>query len=293
MSQIQNILVATDFSVASERALETAIALATRFRAGLTVLHVVEESAYAFPFPIPQRVRDAASARLDEVVEGVQARFLSVNGVVREGIAWYEICSAASALAPQVVVIGSQGRRGLPRFVIGSVAERVVRQSPVPVLTIHPTDHVAILAGGMDRFRQILVPTDFSEAAERGIDVAVSLALEFNALLTVVHAFEPPGDDYGTFEGPELERRARSELDVLAQRIRVRVPTADAILRNGYAWRAILDVAEERGSDLIVLSTHGRHGFQRALIGSVAEKIVRLSVIPVWTIGSKECVSHP
>jgi nucleotide-binding universal stress UspA family protein len=293
MSSFRNILVATDFSVASERALETAIALATRFGAKLTVLHVIEERAHGVPFPIPEQARDAARSQLGDAVDGVRARLLSANGLIREGIAWYEICSAASTLAPRVVVIGSQGRRGLPRFVIGSVAERVVRQSPVPVLTIHPTDHVSILAGGMDRFRHILVPTDFSEAAERGIDAAVNLALEFDASLTVVHAREPPTYDYGAFEEPEFERRARSELDRLAQQIRVRVPTADAILRNGYAWRAILDVAKERGADLMVLSTHGRHGFQRALIGSVAEKIVRVSFIPVWTIGSREPESHP
>jgi nucleotide-binding universal stress UspA family protein len=292
MSSVQNILVATDFSVASERALEAAIVLATRFRATLTVLHVVEESAHGLPFPVPQRVRDAASARLGDAVDNLRARFLSAKGVVREGIAWQEICSAASALATQIVVIGSQGRHGLPRFVIGSVAEQVVRHSPVPVLTIHPTDQVSILAGGMDRFRHILVPTDFSEAAERGIDAAVDLALDFDASLTVVHVCERPGYDYGVFEGLEFERYTRS-MDRLMRRVQARLPRADSILREGYAWKGIIDVAKERGADLLVLSIHGRGGLERALIGSVAEKIVRLSFIPVWTVGSKEPGGHP
>ncbi len=282
----KHILVATDYGPPSERALETAAALATRFRAELTVVHVIEDSAYAFPFPAPKGVREAAQSRLDETVAGLRARMLHASGVLREGTAWSEICACTEELSPDLAVIGSQGRRGLPRFVVGSVAERVVRLSPAPVLTIHPTDHVAILDGGMDRFRSILVPTDFSEASQRAVDVGVELAREFDASLTLLHVHELPSYAYAIPDevAERAEALARRELEQRLAQARARLPKADAIMRTGVPWQVILDVARERGADLLALSTRGRHGLQRVLIGSVAEKVVRLSPVPVLTM---------
>ncbi len=94
MASFGRLLVATDFGPASERAVETAAALATRFRAELVVLHVIEEVARAYPFPMPPAVRDAAKAHLDDIVASLRRRMLSVSAVMREGIAWEEICSS-------------------------------------------------------------------------------------------------------------------------------------------------------------------------------------------------------
>lgn len=285
----RRILVATDFGSSSDRALETAAALATRFSADLTVLHVIEEVAYAYPFPMPKDVRPRARARVDEVIDGLRSRVVRATGVLREGIAWYEIISAAEELGADLVVVGSQGRHGLPRFVMGSVAERVVRTSPVPVLTIHPYDDVGILAGGMDRFRHVLAPTDLSDDSRRGVEAAASLAAELEAALTLVHVFVPPNPEY--FVPPDvvedLEGAARRQLEDLVGSVRGRVPKAEGVVTRGTPWRAIFDLAKARGADLLVLSTSGRRGLQRVLIGSVAEKIVRLATIPVLTVGPK------
>src|SRR5579859_6444863 len=170
MTSFRQILVATDYSPSSERALQTAASLAARFGARLAVLHVVEESAYAFPFPMPKGIREAAKARLDETVSGLRARVPNASGLLREGIAWYEICSSSKELSADLVVVGSQGRRGLPRFIMGSVAERVVRLSPAPVLIVPPADDVSLLSSGAAGFRHILAPTDLSETSQRGVD---------------------------------------------------------------------------------------------------------------------------
>jgi len=292
METFRKILVATDFDSSADRALETAVALATRFSAELTVLHVVEETAYAYPFPIPRGVREQAQARLDELVGGLRSRMLRATGVLREGIAWYEIVTAAQVLGADLVAVGSQGRHGLPRFVMGSVAERVVRTSPVPVLTVHPYDDVAILTGGMDRFRHVLAPTDLSEDSRSGVDLAASLAAELGAALTLVYVFEPPGSEYylPPDVAEDLEGAARRQLDELVARVRDRVPKAEGVVTRGTPWRAMLDLAKARGADLVVLSTSGRRGLQRVLIGSVAEKIVRLATLPVITVGPKGSV---
>jgi nucleotide-binding universal stress UspA family protein len=289
MATFRRILVATDYGPSSERALEAAVAFATRFGAELIVLHVIEENAFAYPFPIPKAAREAAKSRLDETVAGLRARMLNASGILREGVAWNGVCESAAEVSADLVVVGSQGRHGLPRFVLGSVAERVVRLSPAPVLTVHSSGSVAILAGGMDHFRHILAPTDFSEASERGVDAATSLALEFDASLTLVHSYELPIYAYYVVDDvtAEVEARARRKLDKLLVRVRVRLPKAEGEVRRGAPWQGILDVAKERGTELIVLSTHGRNGVDRVLEGSVAEKIVRLSPVPVLTVGIK------
>lgn len=285
----RKILVATDFGSSSDRALETAAAFATRFSADLIVLHVIEETAYAYPFPMPKGVRERAQARLDEVVGSLRARMLQASGVLREGVAWYEIVTAAQALGADLLAVGSQGRHGLPRFVVGSVAERVVRTAPVPVLTVHPYDDVAILSGGMDRIRHVLAPTDLSDDSRRGVEMAASLALEAEAALTLVYVFEPPSSEYylPPDVAEDLEGAARRQLDELVASVRQRVPKAEAVVIRGTPWRAILDLGKSRGADLVVLSTSGRRGLQRVLIGSVAEKIVRIATIPVMTVGPK------
>jgi nucleotide-binding universal stress UspA family protein len=267
---VRKILAPTDFSSAADRSLETAAALGTCFGAELILLHVIEESAYPYPAPPLPDDRDAAKAKLDQVVQGLRARLLNATPLLREGVAWEEICACASRAPADLVVIGSQGRHGLPRLMLGSVAERVVRFAAVPVLTVHPSDQVAILAGGMDRFRHVLTSTDFSVASQRGVDVAAELAVELDAALTVVHVGEPP---------------LRAQLDELVASLRARLPRVEGVWREGVVWQAILDVAKERRADLIVLSTHGRRGYSRLFLGSVAEKIVRLSHVPVLTVG--------
>jgi nucleotide-binding universal stress UspA family protein len=288
MTSFQKILVATDYSSASERALESAAMLATRFGAELTVLHVIEESAYAYPFPPPKGTREAAKRRLQETTAGLRARLPNASGVLREGIAWNEICSSARELSPDLVVLGSRGRRGLPRFVLGSVAERVIRQSPVPVLTVHPAERDSIPAGGSDGFRHVLAPTDFSEASQRGVDAAVALARELETSLTIVHVYELPSCEHfmPDDKAAEVDARVRLEFAEQLAHVRSRFPKAEGLVRPGTAWKGILEVAEERKADLVVMSTHGRRGLDRLLAGSVTEKIVRLAPMCVLTVGA-------
>jgi nucleotide-binding universal stress UspA family protein len=135
MATFRRILVATDYGPSSERALEAAVAFATRFGAELVVLHVIEENAFAYPFPIPKAAREAAKSRLDETVAGLRARMLNASGILREGVAWNGVCESAAEVSADLVVVGSQGRHGLPRFVLGSVARTL--RSPVAGPSAH------------------------------------------------------------------------------------------------------------------------------------------------------------
>lgn len=142
----------------------------------------------------------------------------------------------------------------------------------------------------MATFKHILVPTDFGEAAQCALDVAIMLGSRFDSKLTLVHAYELPVSGYADglyWPADDLMRVAQETLDAALAKAKERFPKAEAVLVYGRPWAECLEVAKSRGADLIVVGTHGRHGLSRVLLGSVAEKLVRLSPIPVMTVSGK------
>ncbi len=143
--------------------------------------------------------------------------------------------------------------------------------------------------------KTILVPTDFGEASQSAIDYAVGLAKTLGATVVLLHAYEipvvgfPDGAMVVTADlGERMLEGAQSGLDKELARISARGVTVRSMVKQGDAWRSILDAAEEVGADLIVMGTHGRKGLPRVLIGSVAEKVVRTATIPVLTVHAGE-----
>ena len=138
-------------------------------------------------------------------------------------------------------------------------------------------------------FKQIVVATDFSEPADRALDLAVELALKFESELTLVHSWEAPSYSYGDglyFPADvvaPIEHAAVAHLEKALTELKLRVPGAKSMLRGGPAWQEVLAAATQLHANLIVVGTHGRRGLTRALLGSVAEKIVRMADIPVLT----------
>jgi nucleotide-binding universal stress UspA family protein len=143
----------------------------------------------------------------------------------------------------------------------------------------------------MSAFRRILVATDFTETSERAIDAALELAVRLGASLTVMHAYEIPivgVPDGALIATPELAARlseaSRSALDSTLKRLEGRGVQVASVLREGVAWEEIEQVADEIDADVIVIGTHGRRGLARALLGSVAENVIRTTYRPVLTI---------
>jgi len=138
-------------------------------------------------------------------------------------------------------------------------------------------------------FKHIIVATDFDESARRALDLAVEIAQKFDAKLTLVHCWEVPSYSYGgaLYVPADLvtpiEEAAQSQLNDALTELKKRVPEANAVLRAGPAAEEILAAATAANADLIVVGTHGRRGLSRALLGSVAERVVRTAHIPVLT----------
>lgn len=142
----------------------------------------------------------------------------------------------------------------------------------------------------MTAFKHILVPIDFGESSRRALDVAIDLAKSSEATLTLFHAFEIPALVYqGMMTAPvdlltPVQEAAERQFDAELAALRARAPKATGTLVPGVPWQEILRAAKDHNVDLIVIGTHGRRGISRALLGSVAEKVVRLSPVPVLTV---------
>ena len=146
----------------------------------------------------------------------------------------------------------------------------------------------------MNPFRHVLVAVDFGPSSARALELAMKLVEGGDASLTLGHVVEIPSFAYvgmsfsaGDLVGP-IEEAARAQLAALLASVRKRVASADAVLRRGYPSDELLELARESLADVIVIGTHGRLGVPHLFLGSVAEKVVRHSTVPVITVRSAE-----
>jgi nucleotide-binding universal stress UspA family protein len=179
-----------------------------------------------------------------------------------------------------------------PILVRHHVARLALRKPREPPLGIDDALHCSMTETLMD-LRRILVPTDFGEAAAKALDFAVDLAKKYGAKITLLHVYEVPVYPYpGTLADIDfvtpIREAAQKELASAFDALKLRGAEARSELQYGVPWSAILDTAAHQKADLIVMGTHGRKGVMHALLGSVAEKVVRLSPVPVLTVRSSE-----
>lgn len=152
--------------------------------------------------------------------------------------------------------------------------------------------HVEREEAMMTAFKHVLVPTDFGEAADRALDLAIDIASQSGAKVTLFHVWVMPGAyaAYGQgipWPAEDILRDAKAMLDSALAKAKARYPKSEATLVGGEPWSAILEAATGTDVDLIVMGTHGRRGLSRVFLGSVAEKVVRLSPVPVLTVSSE------
>jgi len=285
---LSRILVATDFSPHADRALEWAAALARRFSAELEIVTSVFvapfaalPTGYGLPPDYLRGVRDAADARLSEL----SARFASDGLRVRTTVLHEDpssgICALARERGSDLVALGTRGRAGLAHVLLGSVAERVARLAPCPVLTVHSGVVPA------RPLRRLLVPTDFSEPANAALGLARTL-LEPGGALILAHAIPPvvvSGDAAAPISDPHSEAWARAEFAKI--RPTLAGVSAELDLSYGVADGAVLDAAARHEADAIVTGTQGRTGLAHVLLGSVAERVIRRAPLPVFSVKAK------
>ena len=271
MTTPYTILFAADFSENSVEAFRLACAAAAWREARLIVLHAIDpDSDEAGATPGGEALRESLARRLLEVY--IPDRPLEVDYRLAVGEPPLVILHAAAQAGVDLIAMGTHGRTGLRRLLAGSVALDVLHEARCSVLALSSRRGVH-KAGDI---RVILVPTDFSEAAEAALGPARSLARDLGARLVIMHviAIEPYLD--GTMAG-EIDHSAdRHTLDAMRDRLDgpdLKYPV-ETWLRRGRAGEEILRVAAELECDLIVMGTHGRSGVGRLLLGNVAEFVM-------------------
>jgi len=197
----------------------------------------------------------------------------------------------------ELLVMGTHGRSGFERFLLGSVTEKVLRKASCPVLTV-PRRHPDAVPATPVLFKQILCPVDFSDCSMQALNYAMSLAQEADAHLTVLHVMAHEmavtDDAYSAILLNDREGladfRERREADA-RQRLKQAVPetvaaycSVETMVSSGKPSREILRIAAERQSDLIVVGVHGRGAADLMFFGSTTNHVVREATCPVLTV---------
>lgn len=300
MLRIERILFPTDFSTVAEDAFSHAAHLAMQYDAEVYVFNVVtpQEADESNPMEyLPLQASDDRDGLYYVPSDRVSVETpANEEGAVRVVYGQIQSVSPAEAIIEQaesndfdLIVMGTHGRRGIDRLLSGSVSEEVVRQAPCPVFTIlageEPTHGPYV-----DR---VLAPVDLSEQSAMVVDHAAELARTYDAPLDLLHVVEETaypsayGIDPVAPDFPDLQDRADEAMQELVARAQRRVGEVTSNVEVGYPAHEIVDFVKARdGAGLIVMATHGRTGLKRFVIGSVAEKVVRTSPCPVFTLKS-------
>lgn len=298
--KIQKILHPTDFSDSAKAAFDHALFLARQFDAELHVLHAVvvyagdpfnPQARFPEAEEVFERLNEQARSEMAGLIEKRTDKALRIRDVHRRGIAPDTvILEYVEEEDIDLVVMGTHGRRGPVRFLMGSVAERVVRLAPSPVLTIGRGER----AGRVEAIETLLVPVDFSDHSRAAVRAADALAGCYGAKLQLLHVVEEQRHPhfYGRMPQafimdrlPDLQQESTKALGDLAEEIGIEAAW-EAQVRSGSPGHEIVEAAEGLDADMIVLATHGLSGLKRVLLGSVAEQVVRLALVPVWTVKS-------
>jgi len=302
MIEIRRILCPIDFSEFSRHALDHAVAIARRYDATVTVLNVcalvpATASAPGTPIlpvsvPTPDDL-DALLERMKRFVETEVGLAVPMRFEIGEGNAASEILDRATAIPSDLIVMGTHGRSGFERLVLGSVTEKVIHKAACPVLTV-PRPMADAVPVPDRLFTRILCAIDFSDTSLRALEYALSLAQEKDAQLTLVHVVEvtpaPQSEAAGDVEARALGAYVAAAAEARAEQLQRIVPdsvraycTVERTLAIGKAHHEILRIAAERDSDVIILGAHG-FGLTQLLFGSTAHQVVRQARCPVLTI---------
>jgi nucleotide-binding universal stress UspA family protein len=290
--RITKVLVPVDFSPPSTVAVNHAVLLARRFRAKLTLLHVIEPSTalmYTFPTEseVAERQRCERAERMLSAMLGPEDQDdLDLETAVVVGDIPSEIELAVHEQHADIVVMGTHGRGLVGRWLIGSVAQSLLRTIDVPILTVcHATRPLS--------FKRILFATDFSGSSAEGLDFTMDLAATLNASIVIAHVVDKRPEV--TYETPEMTaifdteqkrftEEARSTFNQIEAEAKARKVRVETILAQGIAADAISRIADENNVDFIVLAVSRKSRMDRILLGTTAEKVIRDANVPVLSV---------
>ena len=286
---LKHILFLTDFSEPSEVAIPFAVAIAREYEAKVHALHVLT------PVPLAYATPESTAAVIDGLEEDAQVEMQRVDSqfvgvahetmIVRGESVWSSVQKMLSDREIDLLIVGTHGRTGAMKLLLGSVAEEIFRRASVPVLTIGPAVRKGVHNGG--RFHRVLFATDFTPEAEKSAPYAVSMAEEHEAKLLLLHVMRNP-------DPKATEKKAQDSVANVMHQLYEIVPQAaelwcrpEATVRFGNPADRILEAAKEHDADLIVLGVRdagGHLGAATHLERTTAHKVVARATCPVLTV---------
>lgn len=302
MVSFDNVLCPVDFSKNSELALDYALSLAVQHSARVCVMHVLPDvladpDVYPYlsePVLPSGESRERALEQLGAFVHRALAKDVPVDVALEQGDVVETVVEKASKIPADLVVLGTHGRRGLARLLMGSVTERVLRHATPPVLSISP--HASAPPSVGVPFRNVLCPIDFSPSSMQALELALSLVGE-EGTVTLLHVVEFYVDKAGgeaiAFDLDSVRqaqtKRALEQLEeAVGHDVRSRTKLETVTLDVGAPYKEILRVAERDETDAIVMGVMGRSAADLFFFGSTTNHVVRTAHCPVLTVRAEE-----
>ncbi|MGB8063837.1 MAG: universal stress protein [Candidatus Sulfotelmatobacter sp.] len=294
MLEIKLILCPVDFSEFSVRAYHYALSLAEHYGAKVVAQHIVELSRYPYADYVAstgdyaefcRTLRESGQQRLQAFLKTHSHPTIQPELVVHEGTAPDCILSYAQKHNADLIVMGTHGRRGYDRVVLGSVTNRVMRRASCPVLAICKPQQESSTEGHernyVHHLRRILFCTDFSENSERALSYALSATEEYDAELTLLHVSE---EIRKPSKAQAAVATATEQLDKLVSQEIRKVLKIKTAVRVGKPYQQIIAFAVERQIDTIVMGVRGRGAVDLAVFGSTTYRVLQLGPCPVLAV---------
>lgn len=286
MDRISRIVVATDFSALSQSAIARAVTLAALDGASIHLVHalslplIVSPYDVAIPPDVFEELRRSAERQIEQQRQEIAGRGVkNVTAEISEASdPTRAIDAAVRAHRADLVVMGTHGHRGLEHAILGSVAERTLRSVERPVLAVK--EEAPQAARPIER---ILLAVDFSPDSDHAVEIATGLAARLGAHVDVLHVLGLPSDHFASFAtaGFDLEEKIRANvaeaLDAIGTSLEKRSVPVTLVTRPGRPSAVIAEVAKQSGCQLIAMGSRGRSGLAHVLLGSVAERTLRLA----------------
>jgi nucleotide-binding universal stress UspA family protein len=281
---IRNLLIATDFSRLSSEVLCAGMNFCQAFGAHVSVLYVLPQSEFALAgFEAYAAARDAAQRDMQQLDEHLRSRYSRQPGkdyelLVSEGDVADCIFEVARAKHIDLIVVGTHGRKGLTKALVGSVAEKIFRHADIPVLTVGPNARHIPPSGP----KRLLVPVDFTAASKASARYACALGREYGAELILINVIDKPGNGAPA----DLESIRRGVEQSLTELVHLEADPQGlkVIAKVGPVVPTLLDAASETAADLMIVGVHNYPGLLDHFRQQPAYELVRLAPCPVLTL---------
>ena len=299
MIRIKNIVVPTDFSDCAQRAYEFALNICKQFNSKLTTLHArvlfaddlneIEPNVEKLN-KIQKKIDQSLLDNLQKKTAKANKHILINNKVTRGITPATAILEYIELNNTDLVVMGTHGHKGLTHFLLGSVAEQIIRYSQCPVLTLRPDFEYNV------KPKKILVPYDFSDLSQKALHYAINFARKFDSNIDLLYVYDPDIHPALYTWGmmsineiiPNIKAKAKKGFETAIKKERASNMNIAYHIEDGKPHRVITQFAKDNGHDLIIIATHSSSGMDRFLLGSVTDKVVRTANSAVLTLKINE-----